>query len=217
VIAQKQLGAVRGTSVLRAAFVFCLGAMELVCAGELHAQNLPANSDARAVLASSFHTELAEELRGRKSSADSVRLQNRFLLEANPVRGTISYARAVGDNWFVGPSVGFGFPQIDVTLSGDSTDFREYLHIGLIARREFSREHVLLEFGGRAGFADYRSCTASDCWPGVYGGPSVLVAVGGKRVKVGSRFTAGLIKSPGRDAESFASVSPLNVLVALRF
>ncbi|MGV3708731.1 MAG: hypothetical protein ACO1Q7_07815 [Gemmatimonas sp.] len=150
--------------------------------------------------------------------AEGGRHRNSLVIEANPVRGTVSYARAIGDNWFVGPSIGFGFPQFDRTLTGGKdTDFREYLHVGFIARREFSRERVLLEFGGRAGFADYRSCTASDCWPAAYYGPSVLLAVGGRRVKVGTRMTAGVIMSPGRDAEAFASVSPVNVLVVFRF
>lgn len=106
------------------------------------------------------------------------RPRNVLSLEANPFRGTVSYARAVSTKWDLGVNFGFGAPQIDVTLFKRRVDFRDFAHVGAMARRHFGN-HMLLELGGRAGFADYHECTASDCWPQLYVGPSAMVAVAG--------------------------------------
>ena len=157
---------------------------------------------------------LTSSLHGIAAAQETNR--NAFSVEANPFRGTLSYARATSPSWDVGFNLGFGFPQIDVTLLKNNAEFRDYFNIGGMARRRFG-DRVLLEMGARAGFADYYHCTASDCWPEVYIGPSVMVAVGGKRVKVGSRLTAGFIMGSGHDLDVFGNLSPLNLLMSWRW
>ncbi|MEP6836234.1 MAG: hypothetical protein ABJB74_22785 [Gemmatimonas sp.] len=160
---------------------------------------------------------ISAELHGQ-SPSPPVEHPNSFSIEANPIRGTLSYTRFASPKWEFGVSAGFGFPQADQTLSGKKgADFRDYLNIGAIARTHFANDHALLELGARAGVADYFVCTASDCWPQAYVGPSVLAAVGGRRVKVGTRLTAGWIAGAGHDADVFASVSPVNLLVSWRW
>jgi hypothetical protein len=48
---------------------------------------------------------------------------SQLALEANPFRGTLSYARQSAPGWHVGMEVGFGFPQIDRTLFPEEGDF----------------------------------------------------------------------------------------------
>ena len=140
-----------------------------------------------------------------------------FSVEANPFRGSVGYSRLASTNWELGGSLGFGFPQLDVTLfRGKVDDFRDYAHIAAFGRRKFGSRAVL-ELGGRLGVADYQRCQVSDCWPRLYFGPSVLLAVGGEHVKVGPRFTFGEISSASGDLDVFASVSPINLFLSWRF
>lgn len=143
--------------------------------------------------------------------------RNSISIEANPFRGSLSWARAASQNWEVGAGAGFGFPQIDVTLlRGKRDDFRDYFHVSGIARRHYGKR-ALLELSARVGFADYQPCLASDCWPKFYIGPSALFVVGGEHLKIGPRFTFGEISSPSGDLDVFASVSPVNVFVSWRW
>jgi hypothetical protein len=43
--------------------------------------------------------------------------RNEVTVEASVLRGTVGYARALGPRTLLGGEVGFGFPQIDRTLS----------------------------------------------------------------------------------------------------
>jgi|GEM_PF-1749191 len=136
--------------------------------------------------------------------------------EVNPFRGTLTYTRFATPRWELGVGLGFGFPQLDQTLFRKRDDFRDFLNVSALARRHFGK-HALIEMGLRLGAAEYHECTASDCWPEVYLGPSILFAVGSERIKVGPRLTFGSIAAQGKDSDVFASVSPVNLLVSWRW
>jgi hypothetical protein len=50
-----------------------------------------------------------------------------------------------------------------------------------------------IDAGIRASIADLWPCDASDCWPSLFGGAYIQPMVGFKRLKIGSRLTAGVI------------------------
>ncbi len=98
-----------------------------------------------------------------------------------------------------GAEAGFGFPQIDLTLTpknrdaqGDP-DFEEYLHAALFTRLRPS-PYVEVDLGLRGSVADLWPCTASDCWPALFGGAYVQPMFGGTRFKVGARIATGWIR-----------------------
>lgn len=152
---------------------------------------------------------------GAQSTA--VERNESLTFEVNPFRGSITYSRFRSEQWELGLGLGFGFPQLDQTLfRGKTDDFRDYLNVSALARRHYGKR-ALLELSARIGVADYQRCEVSDCWPRAYFGPSVLFAVGGERFKVGPRVTFGEISHPSGDLDVFASVSPINLLVQLRW
>lgn len=151
------------------------------------------------------------------AQSNNVARGNGISIEANPFRGTVTYSRFASRNWELGGALGFGFPQLDQTLfRGKTDDFRDYVNLSAIARRHYGKR-ALLELGARVGVADYQRCDASDCWPRLYFGPSVMFAVGGEHVKVGPRLTFGEINSASGDLDVFASVSPVNVMLSWRW
>jgi hypothetical protein len=149
---------------------------------------------------------------------------NEVTIEASVLRGTVGYAWRTSPRTLLGIDVGFGFPQIDQTLEptdadddGDP-DFEEYLHIALFARLKPSR---LLEIdaGLRGSVADLWACTASDCWPALFGGAYLQPVVGVSRFKVGARLTAGWIAESMEDSPDTSTfligVAPLLVRLTI--
>lgn len=124
--------------------------------------------------------------------------RNEVTLEAAVVRGALGYARHTSARLLLGVEVGFGFPQIDITLApeGDSIagdpEFEEYLHVAVFARWKLDRRFEI-DTGLRGSVADMWECFASDCWPSLFGGAYVQPMFGGSRFKVGARLTAGVI------------------------
>jgi hypothetical protein len=137
---------------------------------------------------------------------------SQLALEANPFRGTLSYARQSAPGWHVGMEVGFGFPQIDRTLFPEEGDFFDLFHLGPFLRFSPS-EHASVDLGLRLGVADLHECGASDCWPGLYAGASAAFMVGWRSFRIGPRVTAGWIRESGEPTTGFVSLAPVNLLV----
>lgn len=144
--------------------------------------------------------------------------QNEVTLEASVIRGAAGYARHVSPRSLVGIELGFGFPQIDRTLrpggvNGEKPGFEEYLHLALFTRLKAS-PNAELDAGLRAGVADLWECTASDCWPAIFGGAYIQPMVGARRIKVGMRLTGGWIaESREGGPESSTFVVGLNPFI----
>jgi hypothetical protein len=124
-------------------------------------------------------------------------------LEGSVFRGAIGYARQVAPRSLLGAEVGFGFPQIDRTLTPATNPetggpkFEEFLHVAAFLRHQPTTSFEV-DTGLRASMADLWTCTVSDCWPAPFAGAYVQPMVGGWRIKVGARLTAGWI---GESAE----------------
>ena len=123
--------------------------------------------------------------------------RNEVTIEGSFVRGAAGYARATSARVLVGIEVGFGFPQIDRTLAPEqdsvgSPDFEEYLHVAPFVRYKAS-SNFEIDAGIRASIADLWPCDASDCWPALFGGVYIQPMIGFRKIKVGSRLTAGVI------------------------
>jgi hypothetical protein len=150
--------------------------------------------------------------------------KNEVAVEASITRGAVGYARNVGSRVFLGVEVGFGFPQIDRTLSPEkdpdtgSPDFEEYLHIAPFVRYK-ANDNFEIDAGIRASLADLWPCGSSDCWPMPFGGVYIQPMVGWRRIKVGARLTAGVIAegnpdtrlSQGDESTGVVSLSPFLV------
>jgi hypothetical protein len=145
-------------------------------------------------------------------------------LEASVLRGAVGYARHTAPRTLIGIEIGFGFPQIDRTLTprkDDETgepDFEEYLHIGLFVRHRIGSRFDV-DTGLRGSIADLWSCSSSDCWPALFGGAYIQPMLGWDRVKLGMRLTAGWIgevQEGTSGSNSFvASLNPLIVRATL--
>jgi len=145
--------------------------------------------------------------------------RHQFTLEASVFRGTLGYARAVSPAVHVGGEVGFGFPQIDYTLSpagGGDPSFEEYLHVALFVRQRL-HTRVSYDVGVRAAMADLWSCTVSDCLPAPFLGGYVQPMFGGRRFSIGPRIVAGwTAEAEDRGNSTFTiAVAPLNVRLTL--
>jgi hypothetical protein len=149
---------------------------------------------------------------------------NEVTIEASVLRGAIGYARRASPTTLLGVEVGFGFPQIDQTLTPTEEDpegepeFEEYLHLALLARfRPTARFEV--DAGVRGSVADLWACTASDCWPALFGGAYIQPMFGGSRFKVGARVMAGWIAESmegGPDESTFViGLAPLLVRLTI--
>jgi hypothetical protein len=150
--------------------------------------------------------------------------RNELTLEASFVRGTLGYARHTSPSVLFGIELGFGFPQLDRTLSPEqdpdtgSPDFEEYLHIAPFVRFK-SGEHFEVDAGLRASIADLYPCGASDCLPVIFGGAYVQPMVGWRRIKLGARLTGGVVAegppdtrlSQGDESTGILSLSPFLV------
>jgi hypothetical protein len=144
---------------------------------------------------------------------------NEVTIEASVIRGAIGYARRLSPTTQVGVEAGFGIPQLDRTLTPTDDDpegepgFEEYLHAAVFARVKPS-DRFEVDAGLRGSVADLWACTASDCWPALFGGAYVQPMIGGSRLKVGARLTAGWIADSmegGPDSSTF--VVGLNPLI----
>lgn len=134
---------------------------------------------------------------GLLAAAPAAAQRHEVTLEASVIRGAVGYARQVAPRVLVGGEAGFGFPQIDRTLSPEvddsgNPDFEEYLHLAGFVRLVLSGS-VELDAGLRGSVASLWDCTASDCWPALFGGGYLQPMVGWRRIKVGVRLSAGWI------------------------
>ena len=138
-------------------------------------------------------------------------------VDLRPIAATVGYAWRVAPERLVGVEGGFGFPQIEQTLTprGEGfRDFEEYLHLALFARFVAS-ERLEGDLGLRASVADVTSCDASDCLPGLFGGAYGSAFYGRRRLKVGALVVTGRAKAPGGRGSTIVNVSPL--IVRLKF
>ena len=147
---------------------------------------------------------------------------NQETIDASIIRGTVGYARALSPRVLAGIEIGFGFPQIDRTLSPGERDdgypsFEEYGHIALFARYAPAPAFEV-DLGIRGSFADLWRCDASDCWPVGFAGLYVQPMVGWERFKVGPRLTAGVAADGETDRDGstrVVSLSPLNLRLTI--
>src|SRR4051812_40454442 len=87
--------------------------------------------------------------------------RNQLAVEATPIHGTISYARGPATDVRAGFEVGFGFPQIDISLAPNGHEFVQIAPVGAFARFAAAKS-VQLDLGLRAGFSDIRDLGADD-------------------------------------------------------
>jgi hypothetical protein len=138
-------------------------------------------------------------LAGWSFPAEAQERQRDFTLEASPVGGALGYARGNAGDRLLGVELGFRAPQFDHTFtpatdpSTGSPDFVEILHLAFFVRSRRS-ERFEVDAGVRGSVATLWDCTASDCWPALFGGAYVQPMVGWERVKVGARLAAGWIR-----------------------
>ena len=132
-------------------------------------------------------------------------------LDLRPIAATVGYAWRVAPARLVGVEAGFGFPQIEQTITprgGGFRDFEEILHLGLFVRF-VPNARVESDLGLRVSVADVTSCDSSDCLPGLFGGAYVSAFYGRRRLKVGALLEAGRATKPGRPGATVVNVSPL--------
>ena len=142
--------------------------------------------------------------------------RNEVTIEGSIVRGAVGYARASSARLYLGIEAGFGFPQLDRTLvpeqdSVGSPDFEEYLHVAPFIRYKAS-DNFEIDAGVRASIADLWPCDASDCWPALFGGIYVQPMVGFRKLKIGSRLTAGVIMEGEPDTRARQGDKSSNVV-----
>jgi hypothetical protein len=118
-------------------------------------------------------------------------------LDFRPFAGALSIAWRTSDAWSIGLALGGGIDELDRTLVPDTDDpdyhaFEQYLHAAVFARHKPS-QRIDLDVGLRGGFADVRTCGASDCWPGLYAGAYAGAFWGGRRWKLGPRLLVGRV------------------------
>ena len=145
------------------------------------------------------------------TAAADVRAQDREIsLEANPFHGTLGYGWVKSPALTAGVQFGFGFPQIDRTLVPDDESFQDIMHVGVFVR---GRPTSSIALDGRIqfGFAELRGC--SGCLPGLFTGASAGVFWGGRRVKIGSRITAGVINEHIGPAAIVVNFTPVALLL----
>jgi hypothetical protein len=132
-------------------------------------------------------------------------------IDLRPIAGAVAYAWPVAPGRLLGVEAGFGFPQVEQTLTprGEGFgDFEEYLHLAMFLRLVRS-ERVEGDVGLRASVADVTTCQTSDCLPGLFGGAYASAFYGRRRVKVGAMVMAGRATEPGGRGATVVNVSPL--------
>ena len=133
--------------------------------------------------------------------------RNQLALEATPFHGTLSYARGPIDDVRAGVEVGFGFPQIDLTLAPNRHSFVQIAHVGVFGR--FATAKALqLDLGVRAGFADVSDLGADD-FPDPYAAATSALVYGKGRFTFGARVSAGVAFPYGDPIIFVAGVSPI--------
>jgi len=131
-------------------------------------------------------------------------------LEANPFHGTIGFCTRVAPNWRLGFDAGFGFPQIDRTITPSDRDLLDFVHVGGLARYAPPGPWSA-DLGLRAGLAELGECQSGDCFPGAYLGISAGVFVGWPWIRFGPHLLAARVAKSGERPETAVSVAPLNV------
>jgi hypothetical protein len=144
-------------------------------------------------------------------AGDATAQRRQISLEATPVHGAIGYGW-VASGRVTGIELGFGFPQVDRTLTPSDHDLLDIIHIGVFMRSPPARP---ITADGRlaVGLGELDGC--SGCFPG-----AVLSASGGafwgtRHVKIGPRVTTGWItEHGGTDSASgfFLYLRPVAVL-----
>lgn len=148
--------------------------------------------------------------------------RHQFTLEASIFRGTAGYVRAVAPHLHMGGEIGFGFPQIDYTVTpsevrwSGAPSFEEFLHASLFLRHRL-HDRLSYDAGVRASLVDLWPCTASDCWPATFLGTYLQPMIGGRRWSLGPRIVAGWTaeSEDGGDPTFTISVALLNVRLTL--
>jgi hypothetical protein len=135
--------------------------------------------------------------------------QRQLSLEANPVHGTLAYGWPSGSSRWFGVEVGFGFPQLDRTLNVGGASLIDFVHVGVFKRVEPSRNFAI-DGRWQLGLAELRGCSGG--LPGLFTGLSSGALVGGRRAKIGTRLTAGLIKEQSDPTTFVLNWTPLAAL-----
>ena len=144
---------------------------------------------------------------GTAPTRAAAQTRNHLAIEATPFHGTLSYARGPESDVRAGIEVGFGFPQIDVTLAPGRHEFTQIAHVGVFGR--FAAAKALqLDLGVRAGFSDVRDLGADD-FPDPYAAATSALVYGKGRFTVGARLSAGYAFPYGDPITFVAGVSPI--------
>jgi hypothetical protein len=141
-------------------------------------------------------------------------------IEASLFSGTLGHAWHTAPRVLVGFEAGFGLPQMNLTFHparnpvAGKPNFGEILHVGTFVRTKLS-ERFEIDAGVRGAAAGLWRCQVSDCWPELFYGGYVQPMIGWRRIKLGSRLTAGWITA-GEDGTSegrtfIVSLTPLLV------
>ena len=145
------------------------------------------------------------------AGSDLCAQRRQLSLEVNPVHGTLGYGWTVAPTRFVGVELGFGFPQLDRTLTPADGSLMDVLHVGAFVRSTAAKS-VTLDGRVQAGFAELRGC--SGCLPGGFTAVSGAAFFGGRYLKAGPRLTAGVIKENDDPASFVLNLRPVEVLLS---
>jgi hypothetical protein len=144
---------------------------------------------------------------GTLSIPAAAQTRNQLAIEATPIHGTLSYARGPATDVRAGFEVGFGFPQIDLSLAPKEHDFVQIAHVGVFGRFAPAKA-MQLDLGVRAGFSDVSELGADD-FPDPYAAVTSAIVLGRGRFTFGARVSAGYAFPYGDPATFVAGVSPI--------
>lgn len=133
--------------------------------------------------------------------------RNHFAIEATPIHGTLSYLRGPASDVRAGFELGFGFPQLDVTLAPNGRDFVQIAHVGVFSRFAAAKA-IQVDLGVRAGFSDVEGLGADD-FPDPYAAVSSALVYGKGRFSFGARVSAGYAFPFGDPTTFVAGVTPI--------
>jgi hypothetical protein len=137
-------------------------------------------------------------------------------LEASDLSGAVSYSARVAGAWFVGGGLGGGVDALrivsgeDMFLGRAEDSYSEIAQLSAFASWTPS-SYFRTDLGLRASVIIYGDAEFSGTH---FIGPYVAPAVGSRRIKIGPRLQAGLIRAGGVDGVA-VFVKPLVVSVTL--
>jgi hypothetical protein len=105
---------------------------------------------------------------------------------------TFSWAARPTTSFAIGPEIGAGFLK-EVVLAPSADSFTGLVHVGVTSTLRIAA-NVDAEVGVRAGLGELKSVACAGCALSGYGGLSLGVLAGSRRLRFGTRFLVGTIE-----------------------